>query len=185
MQTFIHENQELRHRKDDIVKDFYLSFDPSWLWQEWERSEKSGRARIAGEGRHFRSYRIKGRGCLDLALNVAKSQFHRDSPVDRREWIVLMQKLKKVSHPLLPPTEVLSADDNEQLLIVQPFCEEAVSHNEIPKFRPMLGELESLLLTHGLYLDDYWQLRSCRGHPFVIDFSELKGKPHPKSRLTL
>lgn len=187
MQTFLHENPGLRQRRDNIVKDFYASFDPSWLWQEWNRAEQSARTLVSGEGRHFRSYRIRGRTTLDLALNVAKPQFHRSSPIDRREWIGLMRKLKAVNHPLLPPTEVLSEQDDERLLIIQPYCEEALSLSEMPALRPLLSELEELLAREGLMLDDYWQLRNCRGHPFVIDFSELKrtAVDRDKTRLTL
>lgn len=187
MQTFLHENPGLRHRRDDIVKEFYANFDPSWLWQEWSRVERSPRTLIVGEGRHFKSYRIRGKGSLDLALNVAKQQFHKNSTVSRREWIGLMRKLKTVIHPLLPPTEVLSEQDDERLLIIQPYCEETLSLSEMPAIRPLLQELEKLLASHGLVLDDYWQLRNCRGHPFVIDFSELKRTAggEDKARLTL
>ncbi|RYZ67885.1 MAG: hypothetical protein EOP09_10300 [Proteobacteria bacterium] len=62
------------------------------------------------------------------------------------------------------------------ILFVMPFCEEALSLSEqnSPRMAARIESLRQLLQSEGLLMDDYWQLRTCRGYPFVIDFSELK-----------
>ena len=176
MQDISKEIHVLMRRSQSLVEAFYRVYDPSRLWQEWDDSERKGKRRLAGEGRHFRSYRIPSHGGeLDLALNVAKPCFGQGRPDGIRQWIAACKSIKKFQHPLLPPFEVLEGLD-DLVLFVMPFCEEALSLSEqnSPKIGAQIESLRVLLASEGWLMDDYWQLRTCRGYPFVIDFSELK-----------
>ncbi|RZA23019.1 MAG: hypothetical protein EOP10_13890 [Proteobacteria bacterium] len=167
-------------RRQDLIEAFYRVFDPSRLWQEWDQAVNKGARRLTGEGRHFKSFRIPqgtGRG-IDLAMNVAKPCFHQGRSDLTREWVRACKSIKSLSHPLLPPFEVLEGA-GDLVLFVMPFCEEALtlSQQNSPKIAAQIKGLRDLLSAAGWMLDDYWQLRSCRGYPFVIDFSELKMIP--------
>ncbi len=176
MQDISKEIHVLMRRRQSLVEAFYRVFDPSRLWQEWDQAEHKAKRTLCGEGRHFRSYRIPSPGGgLDLALNVAKPSFYKDSPEGIREWVRACKGVKKLQHPLLPPFEILQGID-DLVLLVMPFCEDALSLSEMnsPKIAAQIESLSALLASEGWQMDDYWQLRSCRGYPFVIDFSELK-----------
>ncbi|RYZ57335.1 MAG: hypothetical protein EOP07_10195 [Proteobacteria bacterium] len=179
MQDISKEIHVLMRRRESLVEAFYRGFDPSRLWQEWDLSEHKAKRALTGEGRHFRSYRIPSpSGGLDLALNVAKPCFYSAGPQNIRNWIKACKSVKKLQHPLLPPFEVLEGL-NDLVLFVMPYCEEALSLSEqnSPKMSAQINSLRDLLASEGWMMDDYWQLRTCRGYPFVIDFSELKEKP--------
>lgn len=174
------ENLILMRRRQDLVEAFYRVYDPSRLWQEWDQATRKGTRDLNGEGRHFKSYKIpmgSSRG-LDLAMNVAKPSFHMGRTDMTRDWVKACKAVKSLSHPLLPPFEVLEGA-GDLILFVMPFCEEALSLSQqnSPKISAQIASLRNLLLNHGYIMDDYWQLRTCRGYPFVIDFSELKRGP--------
>ncbi|MBC7660861.1 MAG: hypothetical protein H7249_14280 [Chitinophagaceae bacterium] len=175
MFDIVNDFQVLMDARRVLVQGFYKSYDPSRLWQENKDIAKS-RRHILGEGRHFRSYLIPRQGeGLDLAMNVAKLSFLERGPGERKSWLEACKGLMKVTHPLLPPFEVLEGD-NDALLFVMPYCEVPLSIDEL-KTSPITTRMESLkrLLTEqGLIMDDYWQLRRCRGHEFITDFSDLK-----------
>ncbi len=164
-------------RRQDLVDAFYRVYDPSRLWQEWDQAVHKYSRSLTGEGRHFKSYKIPlggGRG-LDIAMNVAKKSFFEGRHDLMREWVKSCKAIKSLTHPLLPPFEVLEGVD-DLVLFIMPFCEEALtlSQQNSPKISQQLKSLNDLLASHGYFMDDYWQLRTCRGYPFVIDFSELK-----------
>jgi len=178
MQDISKEIHVLMRRRQGLMEAFHRAFDPSRLWSEWDLCVNQSKRAMCGEGRHFRSYRIPGlAGGLDLALNVAKPCFYQAGPQTTRNWTRALQSIKKLQHPLLPPFEVLEGL-NDLVLFVMPYCEEALSLSEqnSPRMAAQIESLRVLLAEHGWIMDDYWQLRTCRGYPFVIDFSELKAK---------
>ncbi len=182
MQDISKEIHVLMRSRQSLVEAFYRAFDPSRLWGEWEQAEHKSARTLSGEGRHFRSYRIpKTNGGLDLALNVAKPCFHQSGPQHIRNWKLALKAIRNLQHPLLPPFEVLEGM-NDLILFVMPYCEEALSLTEqnSPKVSAQILGLRALLWNSGLVMDDYWQLRTCRGYTFVIDFSELKANHAPK-----
>lgn len=188
MEDVSKENLILMRRRQDLIEAFYRVYDPSRLWQEWEQATRQGTRSLTGEGRHFKSYKIpmvSNRG-LDLAMNVAKPSFHQGRTDLTRDWVKACKAVKSLSHPLLPPFEVLEGA-GDLILFIMPFCEEALtlSQQNSPKISGQIASLRDLLYAHGWLMDDYWQLRTCRGYPFVIDFSELKKAPNaPEPRLS-
>lgn len=179
MQDISKEIQVLMRRREALVEAFYRGYDPSRLWTEWDLAEHKSKRTLSGEGRHFRSYRIPSSGSgIDLALNVAKPCFYKAGPQDVRNWVKACKSVRKLQHPLLPPFEILEGID-DLLLFVMPYCEDALSLSEqnSPKMAAQIESLRQLLESEGWIMDDYWQLRTCRGYSFVIDFSELKEKP--------
>ncbi len=163
--------------KAGLTEKFYKAYDPSRLLTEW-RAAEAGQRPLNGAGRHFQSFHIKSpiKG-LDLALNIARETFLNDRSDLIRNWQQACEKLQAFSRneALLPPFEILSRE-GDGLAVVMPFCEEAVAAAEL-RHEPLKGYLDQLsaaLGGAGLALDDYWQLRRCQGHPFVIDFSELR-----------
>lgn len=182
MEEVSKENLVLMRRRQDLVEAFYRVYDPSRLWQEWDQAVNKRTRSLTGEGRHFKSFKIPlagsgGRG-LDLAMNVAKPSFHQGRSDLMRDWVKACKAIKSLSHPLLPPFEILEGV-GDLVLFIMPFCEEALtlSQQNSPKIATQIASLRALLLENGWILDDYWQLRTCRGYPFVIDFSELKKAP--------
>jgi hypothetical protein len=126
-----------------------------------------------GEGRHFQSFRLPGRSGMDLAVNLAKPGFLDAENRQRRQWSDDLKRLRVLEHPLIPPMEVI--EDTEFFAYVQPCCE-----TEQPLTADLKDALEDLgksLARLGLELDDYPQLRRCQGHPFVIDYSDLRRLP--------
>lgn len=180
LENLAKENLVLMRRRQDLVEAFYRVYDPSRLWLEWDEAVNKGNRWVTGEGRHFKSYKIPlgaGRG-VDLAMNVAKPSFHQGRSDLTRDWVRACKSIKSLTHPLLPPFEILEGV-GDLVLFVMPFCEEALtlSQQNSPKIAMQIHSFRDLLLEHGWIMDDYWQLRSCRGYPFVIDFSELKRAP--------
>ena len=177
MESISKEIHRLNTEKSKLIEGFYKVYDPSRLWAEWREATKGNRE-LSGEGRHFRSYRIPSPGGgLDLAINSAKASFYQERPKFIRNWVLACKALAQISHPLLPPFEVLEGEDGH-VLIVMPYCESALSPEQGRDLgiRKQLSELEVLLEREDWTLDDYWQLRCCQGHVFVTDFSELKRK---------
>lgn len=167
----------LRGQRSQIVRDFYRAFDLSWMERQIRDLDRLPPQPL-GEGRHFRSYRVISGKSLDLALNVAKRSFGEGQSATRRLWCQAIRQLQSLSHPLLPPIEVIPLQD-DGIAYVMPYCEQEVPMASLRQeaFRTWLAEWERELEGLGLWMDDYWQLRLCRGHPFVIDFSELKPLP--------
>lgn len=164
--------QELTLQRTAIVKDFYRSFDPSLSQQSLKQTHQLGLA--LGEGRHFKSYRLPARGPLALAINLAKASFLDRDPRQKAEWKKSMAKLERLQHPLLPPFQLV--EDAENLGYVLPYCESAVPQSEWSRLglSPWIEDCVASLASAGLWLDDYLQLRACRGHPLLIDYSDLK-----------
>jgi len=159
----------LRQSKVGLEKAFYGSFDRSLIrsgilsgsalrdWQE------------LGEGRHFRCFSLTQPGRLDLAINLAKPGFLRAEMRLRKEWAHDLQQLRCLDHPLIPPMEVI--EDSEFFAYIQPCCDQDLTISS--EIRQALEDMHRVMVTIGLELADYPQLKSCQGHPFVIDFSEL------------
>jgi hypothetical protein len=181
LQDVSQENLILMRRRQDLVEAFYRVYDPSRLWQEWDKAVNKGERPLTGEGRHFKSFKIPNVGTrgIDIAMNVAKPCFQQGRSDLIRNWVRACKSIKSLSHPLLPPFEILQGT-GDLTLFIMPFCEEALtlSQQNSARIATQIASLRDLLAIQGWLLDDYWQLRSCRGYPFVIDFSELKRLPN-------
>lgn len=163
--------QELTKQRAEIVKEFYRSYDPALIRQCFTNKHQLGLE--LGEGRHFRSYRLRGQGTLELAINFAKPSFF-DSELG--SWKSSLKRLGRINHPLLPPFELVEDANAEILAYVLPYCEKDLPRSTWPVLgvERWLEDFTRSLSGAGLWLDDYLQLRSCRNHPFVIDYSDLK-----------
>lgn len=185
MEDVSQENLILMRRRQDLIEAFYRVYDPSRLWQEWDEAVNKGTRNLTGEGRHFKSFKIpmKSPRGMDLAMNVAKPSFHLGRTDKIRDWIKACKAVKSLTHPLLPPFEILEGA-SDLILFIMPFCEEALSLSQqnSPKISTQIASLHDQLSAQGYVMDDYWQLRTCRGYPFVIDFSELKKSPEPAQK---
>jgi hypothetical protein len=159
----------LRQSKAGLEKAFYGSLDSSLIrsailggsaFRTWQK---------LGEGRHFRCLRLTQPDRLDLAINLAKPSFLRAEKRLRKQWAADLQQLRGLDHPLIPPMEVL--DDSEFFAYIQPCCDQELTISS--EIRQLLEDMQRAMNSRGLELEDYPQLRTCQGHPFVIDFSEL------------
>ncbi len=175
------QDRELIEKRQSICRDFYRSFDRAQVDTQLGRLPKGGIE--LGEGRHFRSFRLSSNSSIDLAINIAKPAFGQGDPSFRREWQQRMRLVQTLTHPLLPPFELVG--DTDLLAYVLPYCEASLPPEDwdVYQVRPELRTFEETLAQKGLVLDDYWQLRLCCQHPFVIDFSELKRTGTTTSRL--
>lgn len=160
------QEQELSRERKAIACDFYRVYEPSLARDFIEKLPK--REFELGAGRHFTSFLYKTQGLLDLVVNVGRPAFLEKS----ENWAGRMQKLQKLDHPLLPPFELWPGAEG---VYVMPYCEQIVSPAvwRASGLSPLLDSFQLALQAAGLALDDYWQLRTCRGHPFVTDFSDL------------
>jgi hypothetical protein len=115
---------------------------------------------------------------MDLGILLAKPAFLNSDQPTRLLWIENLKRLAALQHPLIPPMEVI--EDTEFFAYVQPFCEAELSLDRT--VQSLLEDLTRAMDAVDLFLDDYPQLRRCQGHPFVIDFSELKSRTNPGLR---
>jgi len=161
---------ELRSSKAALEQGFYRSLDFSVIRSGLLHGPALRIWEMLGEGRHFQCFKLPGRGGMDMAINLAKPAFLQADSGQRSQWAADLKRLQELQHPLIPPMEVI--EDKEFFAYVQPCCEAEQDLSD-----PMKGallDLQNSLARMGLELDDYPQLRRCQGHPFVIDFSELK-----------
>jgi hypothetical protein len=169
---------ELRQTKAALEQGFYRSLDSSVIRSGLSQSPRFRHWELFGEGRHFQCFKLPGRGGMDLAILLAKPAFLKDDQPTRLLWIQNLKRLSALQHPLIPPMEVI--EDTEFFAYVQPFCEaELIIDNGIVS---LLQDLEKAMDKADLFLADYPQLRRCQGHPFLIDFSELKSRTQPGTR---
>ncbi len=163
--------QELSAQRAQIVRDYHRVYDPALIEKLLDEPNKLGLE--LGEGRHFRSYIIRTQGAVDLALNVAKSSFGSADTRLRKSWVLRMQKLQRLAHPLLPPYALI--ERNEELAYVLPYCEKDLPPKSWAELElmPWIEDFKATLAAQGLCLDDYMQVRACKQHPFVIDYSDL------------
>jgi hypothetical protein len=169
---------ELRQTKAALEQGFYRSLDSSVIRSGLSQSPRFRDWELAGEGRHFQCFKLPGRGGMDLGILLAKPAFLKDDQPARREWIQNLRRVLALQHPLIPPMEVI--EDTEFFAYAQPFCEAEL--NVDPRVASLLQDLEKAMAAEDLFLDDYPQLRRCQGHPFVIDFSELKSRTQPGAK---
>ncbi|HYX38733.1 MAG TPA: hypothetical protein VE954_36980 [Oligoflexus sp.] len=170
---------DLRQSKAALEQAFYRSLDSSVIRSGLEHGTALRLWEVLGEGRHFQCFKLPGRGELDLAVLLAKPGFLQADSRQRRAWAADLQRLRSLNHPLVPPMEVM--EDAQFFAYVQPCCE--AEQNLAGLIQDALHDLHNSLARIGLELDDYPQLRRCQGHPFVIDFSELKRCPTAGFRL--
>jgi hypothetical protein len=169
---------ELRETKAALEQGFYRSLDSSVIRSGLSQSPRFRSWELAGEGRHFQCFKLPGRGGMDLGILLAKPAFLNSDQPTRLLWIENLKRLAALQHPLIPPMEVI--EDTEFFAYVQPFCEaELIIDNGIVS---LLQDLEKAMDKADLFLADYPQLRRCQGHPFLIDFSELKSRTQPGTR---
>ncbi|WP_141734838.1 hypothetical protein [Oligoflexus tunisiensis] len=161
---------ELRQSKAALEQAFSRSLDTSVIRSGIMRAQGTRNWDLVGEGRHFQCFKLPGRGGMDLAVLVAKPSFLKDELQARRRWALDLNRLSALAHPLVPPMEVM--DDTDFFAYVQPYCDAEQPMTEA--IQAVLLDLQKSLAGLELELDDYTQLRCCQGHPFVIDFSELK-----------
>lgn len=169
---------ELRETKAALEQGFYRSLDSSVIRSGLSQSPRFRNWELSGEGRHFQCFKLPGRGGMDLGILVAKPAFLKDDQPTRLLWMQNLKRLLALQHPLVPPMEVM--EGTEFFAYVQPFCE-----SELTMDRTVAGlweDLEKAMAAADLFLDDYPQLRRYQGHPFVIDFSELKSRTNPGAR---
>jgi hypothetical protein len=164
---------ELRQSKAALEQVFYRSLDSSVIRSGLLQSPRFRVWEILGEGRHFQCFKLPGRGHMDLAILLAKPAFLNADSKLRRQWAEDLRRLQNLQHPLIPPMEVM--DDTDFFAYVQPCCEAELTIDQT--ISSILLDLQNSLTGLDLELDDYPQLRRCQGHPFVIDFSELKRRP--------
>ncbi len=169
----------LRQSKAALQQAFYRSLDSSLIRSGIVHGPAARLWSKIGEGRHFQCFRQPNYGGLDLCILLAKPAFLQQVSLSPKAWAADIRKLGTLDHPLVPPMEVI--EDIEFFAYVQPFCEADLVLT--PEIREVLRGLHENLRREGLELDDYQQLRSCQGHPFVIDFSELKRLPSRGFRL--
>jgi hypothetical protein len=169
---------ELRQSKAALEKAFSRSLDTSVIRSGIMQGHVERQWNLVGEGRHFQCFKLPGRGAMDLAVLLARPAFLKGELQARRLWARDLKRLLTLAHPLIPPMEVM--DDTEFFAYVQPFCEAEL--HVTAAIQTALRDLQTALASQELELDDYTQLRSCQGHPFVIDFSELKRLPVAGSR---
>jgi hypothetical protein len=169
---------ELSRSKAALEQAFYRSLDNSVIRSGLLESPRFRVWEILGEGRHFQCFKLPGRGGMDLAILLAKPAFLEADSRLRRRWADGLKRVRSLQHPLIPPMEVI--EDTEFFAYVQPYCEAELKPDA--KVTAALHDLQDGLGRLNLELDDYPQLRRCQGHPFVIDFSELKARPGSGSR---
>ena len=171
-------------RRDDrlsLRKGFYQAYDPSMLqnllMDHTRLTGLSARGKCIGQGTHFQSFQIDGRGPLSLVLSVATSEFAGGLVSGHQTWYQAMTRLKSLDLPLVPPFEILRHEraDHATLGFVTPFGrqkqEKASSH-----WQPLDGLINGLhaeLHKNQLCLQDVVQIRCAEGIPFVIDWSDL------------
>jgi hypothetical protein len=165
---------ELRQCKAALEQEFYRSLDSSAIRSGLLSPARFRNWEILGEGRHFQCLKQPGRGGMDLAVLLAKAAFLNAESHSRRAWVQDLKRLQNLQHPLIPPMEVI--EDAQFFAYVQPYCEAELKMDAV--IREAWRDLQESLRTLQLQLDDYPQLRRCQGHPFVIDFSELKREPN-------
>ncbi|SMF38066.1 hypothetical protein [Pseudobacteriovorax antillogorgiicola] len=148
-----------------IQKNFHRYYDPSRVSQAVRDSHK---LRELGRGRHFSS-RLFRTEDFDYVLSLAHRKFVTGAELQR--WFQAMERLRQCDHPLIPPLEWGQLDD--LCYYVSPYCGEpfAGSRQDLDM---LLEDLAKKLWDHGLYYDDYWQIRCLSGHPMVIDWSDLQ-----------
>lgn len=169
---------ELRQSKAALEQAFYRSLDSSVIRSGLQQSPRFRVWEILGEGRHFQCFKLPGRGEMDLSILLAKAAFRNADGPARQTWALDLKRLQSLQHPLIPPMEVI--EDIDFFAYVQPFCEAELKIDKT--LSGLLKDLHTSLAALDLELDDYPQLRGCRGHPFVIDFSELKRRQSSGSR---
>ncbi|MCX6130684.1 MAG: hypothetical protein NTX25_16695 [Proteobacteria bacterium] len=162
--------RRLRSSKALVVEAFYRSLDSSLIRSSLDKGLFMKEWTKLGEGRHFQSFRLPVSGGLSLAINLAKSAFYGSEPVLRKHWKDDLKYLFSLDHPLVPPMEFLI--EPQYFVYIQPYCETMLAQS--PETKILLQDLETRLQGLGLLLDDFPQLRLCQGHPFLIDYSELK-----------
>lgn len=169
---------ELSKSKAALEQVFYRSLDSSVIRSGLLQSPRFRIWEILGEGRHFQCFKLPGRGGMDLAILLAKPAFLEADSRLRRRWKDDLKHVQSLQHPLIPPMEVM--EDTEFFAYVQPFCEAELKMDA--QITAALHDLQNALARLNLQLDDYPQLRRCQGHPFLIDFSELKARTSSGSR---
>jgi hypothetical protein len=169
---------ELRQAKAALEQGFYRSLDSSVIRSGLSQSPRLRNWEQTGEGRHFQCFKLPGRGGMDLGILLAKPAFLKADHPARLLWVQSLKRLMALQHPLIPPMEVI--DDTEFFAYVQPFCEAELGPDKA--VASLLQDLDQTMARADLFLDDYPQLRRCQGHPFVIDFSELKVRMNPGAR---
>jgi hypothetical protein len=169
---------ELRRTKAALEQGFYRSLDSSVIRSGLSQSPRFRKWELTGEGRHFQCFKLPGRGGMDLGILLAKPAFlNAEHPV-RLLWAQNLRRLLQLQHPLIPPMEII--EDIEFFSYVQPYCEAELGKDKA--LSSLLEDLDQAMVRADLFLDDYPQLRRCQGHPFVIDFSELKVRTKPDAR---
>lgn len=161
--------QGLERSKSDLVNKFYRSYDPSLVQQHLDTNCRQ--LTTIGRGYHFTSYRIMGQAGLHLALSLARPGFLIGSRL--QDWLAGLELVNNMKHPLIPP--LAWGVHQERGFYVTPYGPDSVTRQQ---FSEELKTLANDLRDKGLHLDDYWQLRQWEGHPFVIDWSDLKRLKH-------
>jgi hypothetical protein len=161
---------ELRQSKAALQQGFYRSLDDSVIRSGVIHGPALRIWETLGEGRHFQCFKLPGRGGVDMAIKLAKPAFLQDDFGLRSQWAADLKRLQALQHPLIPPMEVI--EDKDFFAYVQPFFEADQDLSHLMKGAVL--DLQHSLARMGLELDDYPQLRRHQGHPFVIDFSDLK-----------
>ena len=149
-----------------IVNKFHRNYDPSYFWQIL--SSNFNNLESIGRGFHFSNFKVVAQGSFPFALSIARPGFLVGLVLD--EWVNALKLLKEVRHPLIPPMEFGVHD--ETAYYITPYCAENITSRKALK--DPLQSLSEALRKKRLYVDDYWQVKLMDGHPFVIDWSDLK-----------
>ena len=151
----------------DIEHRFHRNLDPSLVLQS-VRNPKT--LKLLGKGFHFHTYLLNMRD-FSYGLSIARNGIWDGEGHRLDQWFQGLEMLSTIDHPLIPP--IVSGNVEEQIYYITPYCNQnlTLSKNSLGK---ELANLEAKLDQRGLWVDDYWQVKSLEGQPFVIDWSDLR-----------
>ncbi|MBP9706943.1 MAG: hypothetical protein KBD78_04815 [Oligoflexales bacterium] len=165
----------LMQERSQLEKSFYAAFDVPLLRQDCELITKGkSHAHFEGAGRHFEVYKTSIRG-FDFALCFPQEGFKKERLTGKKTWKELMNLLKAIKNPLIPPFEFLTIKDSQNLVLVQPFglLKKKSNSDTSVSLGELIDKFQEQLKAQHLYLGDIPQIRYIGELPFIHDYSEL------------
>ena len=160
----------------DLKRQFLQSLDVAVIRSLANDSRIPNGWRLLGEGMHFRSYLLQEVDMTEAAVrpvvSIAKPGFCRGLAAEQDRWLAAMAQLSTCQHVLIPP--LFAARYEDVCLYAKPYCSEPIKLTDNAEVSDLWQSLQNVLAERRLELDDYPQIAACFGHPFVIDWSDLK-----------
>jgi hypothetical protein len=166
----------------ELRERFYESFDrsliESMVFPNPRRLEQAERAHPIGEGRHFRAFVLQSNQSFkeSLVIQLPKPTFLGHEPEQRTQaWLNCMRRIQNAKIALIPPFEVVVVEQRLQCLVT-PFGSGGADQ-ALPRWQPV-NDYVSLTVRElrgmRLEIDDYIQVRTMHGIPFICDFSDIR-----------